>query len=33
MMLFDTEMSLSIKEGNVAGKQGRGREIMRDSKR
>jgi hypothetical protein len=28
MMLFDQEMGLSIKGGNVAGRQGGGREIM-----
>jgi hypothetical protein len=29
MMLFDPEEGLSIKGGNVAGRQGGGREIMR----
>jgi hypothetical protein len=28
MMLFDPEVGLSIKGGNVAGRQGGGREIM-----
>jgi hypothetical protein len=31
MMLFDTEVDLSIKGRNVAGKQGGGREIIRDN--
>jgi hypothetical protein len=30
-MLFDPEECLSIKPGNVAGRQGKGREIMRDN--
>jgi hypothetical protein len=30
-MLFDTEVDLSIKGENVAGRQGGGREIMRDN--
>jgi hypothetical protein len=33
MMLFDPEVGLSIKAGNVAGRQGGGREIMRDNER
>jgi hypothetical protein len=32
MMLFDPEVGPSIKLGNVAGRQGGGREIMRDNK-
>jgi hypothetical protein len=31
MMLFDPEVGLSIKGCNVAGRQGGGREIMRDN--
>jgi hypothetical protein len=31
MMLFDPEVSPSIKGENVAGRQGGGREIMRDN--
>jgi hypothetical protein len=31
MMLFDPELGPSIKGGNVAGRQGKGREIMRDN--
>jgi hypothetical protein len=31
MMLFDPEEGLRIKGGNVAGRQGGGREIMRDN--
>jgi hypothetical protein len=31
MMLFDPEVGPSIKGGNVAGRQGEGREIMRDN--
>jgi hypothetical protein len=30
MMLFDPEVGLSIKGGNVAGRQGGGREIIND---
>jgi hypothetical protein len=30
-MLFDSEKGSSIKEGNVAGRQGGGREIIRDN--
>jgi hypothetical protein len=33
MMLFDPEEGPSIKRGNVTGRQGGGREIMRDSER
>jgi hypothetical protein len=29
MVLFDPQDALSIKEGNVAGRQGGGREIMK----
>jgi hypothetical protein len=31
MMLFDPEVGLSIKGGNVTGRQGEGKEIMRDN--
>jgi hypothetical protein len=31
VMLFDPEIGPSIKVGNVAGRQGRRREIMRDN--
>jgi hypothetical protein len=31
MMLFDPEVGQRTKEGNVAGRQGGGREIMRES--
>jgi hypothetical protein len=33
MMLFDTEVGLSIKGGDVAGRQGGGRKIMSDNER
>jgi hypothetical protein len=33
MMLFDSEEGPSIKVGNVAGRQRRGREIMSDNER
>jgi hypothetical protein len=33
MMFFDPEVGPSIKEGNVAGRQRGGREIMRDNER
>jgi hypothetical protein len=32
-MLFDPEVGLNIKGGNVAGKQGGGREIINDNER
>jgi hypothetical protein len=32
MMLFDPDVGLSIKRGNVAGRQGGGREIIRVNK-
>jgi hypothetical protein len=31
MMFFDPEVGLSIKGGNVAGRQREGRKIMRDN--
>jgi hypothetical protein len=31
MMLFDPEVGLSIKGGNVTGRQGEGKEIKRDN--
>jgi hypothetical protein len=33
MMLFDPEVDLSIRVGDVAGRQGGGREIMRDNEK
>jgi hypothetical protein len=33
MMLFDPEVSLSIKGGNMAGRKGGEREIMSDNER
>jgi hypothetical protein len=31
MTLFDTEVDLNIQRGNVAGRQGEGREIINDN--
>jgi hypothetical protein len=32
MLLFDPKVGLSIKGGNMAGRQGKGREIMKQRK-